>query len=83
MKKNGGNSEDVKEHHFENAGFINDLIGENFVNFNPRRDIFNITFTFPKNARESMNAYIKHFGKEHIVHMIMEEVERCQSAEAK
>lgn len=82
MKKDGG-SEDVKDHLFENAGFINDLIGEKFVNFNPRRDIYNITFTFPKTAKESLNAYVKRFGKDHIVHMILEEVERCQSAEAK
>ncbi len=83
MKNNGGSSEDVKEHRFENAGFINDLIDEKFVNFNPRRDIYNITFTFPKNAKESMNDYIKRFGKDHIVNMITEEVERCQNAEAK
>ncbi len=83
MKQSGGSSEDVKEHHFENAGFINDLIDEKFVNFNPRRDIYNITFTFPKTAKESMNDYIKRFGKEQIVHMIIEEVERCQSAGAR
>ena len=83
MKKNGGNNEEVKDHSFENAGFINNLIGENFVNHNPRRDIFNVTFTFPKTAKDDINQYIKKNGKDHIVNMIIGEVEKCRNAEAK
>lgn len=83
MKKSGGSNEEVKEHHFENAGFIDALLGEKFVNFNPRRDIYNVTFTFPKSEKEVISNYIKHNGKDDLVQMIIGEVKRCQSAGAK
>lgn len=70
-------------HSFENAGFIDALIDESFVNFNPRRDIYNVTFTFPIEVKEDVSNYIKHNGKKDLVQMIIGEVRKCQSAEAK
>lgn len=83
MKKDGGSKEDVKTHQFENAGFIDALIDEKFVNFNPRRDIYNVTFTFPKSEKELISNYIKHNGKKGLVNLIVGEVKKCQSAEVK
>ena len=82
MKKEGSN-EDVKDQSFDSAGFIDDLLKEKFVNFNPRRDIYNVTFTFPKEEKESISRYIKSNGKNELVQMIIGEVKKCQSAEVK
>ena len=83
MKKSGGKNDDVKAHSFENAGFIDDLLGEKFINFDPRRDIYNVTFTFPREEKDDISRYIKANGKKSIVNMIIGEVKRCQSQEAK
>ena len=83
MKKSGGSNEEVKDHQFETAGFIDALIDEKFVNFNPRRDIYNVTFTFPKSEKEDISDYIKHNGKAGLVEMIVGEVKRCRNAEVK
>lgn len=83
MKQNESNKEETKDHPFEHAGFIEDLITEDFVNFNPRRDIYNVTFTFPIEEKEDIKDYIKHNGKKELVQMIIGEVKKCQNAEAK
>lgn len=84
MEKNGGSNEEVKDHQFfETAGFIDALIDEKFVNFNPRRDIYNVTFTFPISEKKDISDYIKRNGKADIVKMIVGEVKRCQNAEVK
>lgn len=85
MKDNGGSKENVKGNKrlFENAGFIDALIDEGFVNVNPRRDIYNVTFTFPKEAKEDISNYIKNNGKKNIVELIIGEVEKCRKAEVK
>lgn len=83
MKKSGESKEETKDHLFEYAGFIDDLITEEFVNFNPRREIYNVTFTFPKEEKEAISHYIKLNGKKELVQMIIGEVRKCQSAEAK
>ena len=36
-------------------------------------DVFNVTFTFPTDSREQVEAYIKEVGKEHIVDQIVGE----------
>lgn len=82
MGKSEENQGDIDQQP-KSADFINDLIGEEFKNFNPRREIYNVTFTFPKDSKESMTEYIKHNGKKHLVEMIVEEVSKCQDAEVK
>lgn len=71
------------EFSFESTRFINNLIDEKFVNFNPHRDIFNVTFTFPKNAKADVHNYIKRNGKKDLVNMILGEVQKCQNAEVR
>lgn len=83
LKKSVSSKEETKDHLFENAGFIDDLLKEDFVNVNPRRDIYNVTFTFPREEKKAIGDYIKHNGKKELVQMILGEVKKCQSAEAK
>ena len=83
MKKSEESSEEIKPNPFESAGFIDDLIKEKFINFNPRKDIYNVTFTFPREEKEGISRYIKENGKKPIVNMIIGEVKKCQSQEAK
>ena len=67
----------------EDHPFIENLICEPFVNRNPLKDIHNVTFTFPKETKPLMYEYIKQNGKDHIVEMILSEVQKCQTAERK
>lgn len=83
VKKGESKQDEIEKQGFENAGFIDALIGENFVDFNPKRDICNVTFTFPVERKPDITAYIKQNGKGDIVKLILEEVERCQTAVAK
>jgi hypothetical protein len=74
-KRDGGN-EDVA-----NQSFISDLICEDFVNFKPQREIYNMTFTFPRDAKTDLCSYVKNNGKHHLVNMILEEVRKCQTVD--
>lgn len=64
-------------------GFIDELIGDSFVNINPKREIYNVTFTFPVEAKGDLRRYIKDNGKKGIVSLILSEVGACQNAEHK
>ena len=68
---------------FVTAKFIEDLIDEKFINFNPQRDIFNVTFTFPKEAKADVHDYIKRNGKKDLVNMILGEVQKCRNVEVR
>ena len=81
MKK-GGNDDD--QDHLRNTELIKELINEDFIRFNPLRDIYNVTFTFPIDAKDAVNSYIKHNGKDALVELIVEEVmKKCRNAEVK
>ena len=68
---------------FDDAGFIDELLNEDFVDLNPNRDIFNVTLNFPIEMKDEINNYIKENGKDKLVDMIIEEVKLCQNVEAK
>lgn len=74
-----------KEKLFANPknSFIDDLLEEKFTNINVKREIYNITFSFPYNKKEILVKYLKKHGKKNISKMILEEAEKCQYAEVK
>ena len=74
---------EIEEQGFNNSNFIEDLLNEDFVDLNPNRDIYTVTFAFPMELKDTINNYIKINGKEPIVEMIIKVVEQCQIAEAK
>lgn len=82
MDKNGGSKDDAQDH-LGSDGLISELLSKEFINFNPRRDIYNVTFTFPQEVKKELNSYIKHNGKRPLVNKIIEEVEKCRNAEVK
>lgn len=79
----GGSKDDTDSNQPKKDGLIGELIGEDFINFNPRRDIYNVTFTFPKEAKEDISHYIKRNGKEPLARKIVEEVKQCRNADHK
>lgn len=81
--KDGGSNEDLNDHLPSGADFIKELLGESFKNYNPHRDIFNVTLTLPLETKEDLTRYIKANGKAPLVKAIVREVRRCQSAEVK
>ena len=78
----GGNEDDPIAP--RSTDLIKDLINEDFIRFNPLRDIYNVTFTFPIDAKDAVNSYIKHNGKNALVELIVEEVmKKCRNADHK
>ena len=80
---NDGSKEGTDGHITPHPGSIADLIGGGYINFNPMRDIYNVTFTFPVESKPDITRYIKKHGKGGLVQMILEEVSRCQDAAVK
>ena len=74
----GGQQED-----FSDSGFIDELMNENFVDLNPNRDIYTVTFVFPIEKKDLINNYIKVNGKEYLSEIIVKAVEECQTAEVR
>lgn len=74
----GGQQED-----FSDSGFIDELMNENFVDLNPNRDIYTVTFVFPIEKKDLINNYIKANGKEYLSEIIVKAVEQCQTAEVR
>lgn len=74
----GGGKDD-----FNNSGFIDELMSENFVDLNPNRDIYTVTFVFPIDKKDLINDYIKANGKEYLSEIIVKAVEQCQTVEVK
>ena len=79
MKKGSDDDSD----HPSKGGLIDELLKKDFINFNPRRDIYNVTITFPTDAKEDINRYIRRNGKGDLAKMILEEVKKCRSADLK
>lgn len=63
--------------------YIDDLVNEDFTNLDINSSVFNVSFTFPIERKNDIQEYIKKNGKEHLVSIIMEEIDKCQSVEVK
>lgn len=74
---------DDEQEDFSTSGFIDDLLNENFVDLNPNRDIYTVTFVFPIEKKDTINDYIKANGKEYLTEIIIKAVEQCPIAEVK
>lgn len=57
--------------------YINEIFEEEFVNVNNELDKFSVTFNIDKEYEEKFKSYIKENGKENLVNILIEEVERC------
>jgi hypothetical protein len=68
---------------FSDSGFIDDLLNESFVDLNPNRDIYTVTFVFPIEKKDAINDYIKANGKEYLTEIIIKAVEQCPIAEVR
>lgn len=59
------------------SDYINELFEEEFVNQNNELDKFSVTFNINKKYEEKFKNYIKENGKENLVNILIEEIERC------
>lgn len=63
--------------------YIDDLVNDDFTNLDINSSVFNVSFTFPIEKKNDIQEYIKKNGKEHLVSIILEEINKCQSVEVK
>lgn len=59
-----------------NTDFISDLLEDDFSTVNKELDKFAITFNIPKEYEEKFSNYLKKNGKEFLVDLLINEVER-------
>ena len=65
------------------SAFINGLGEIAYINCNPRKQIYNLTLSFPASEKETISRYIKKKGKANLVELVMNEVKSCQSVAVK
>lgn len=56
--------------------YIDDLMEDTLIDKNSNPDTFNVTLTFPKEKEDEILQYIKDYGKDSFVSLIIKEVER-------
>lgn len=62
---------------FERSKFIDKLLEEDFVDLNPNKDVYSVSFVFPIKMKKTIQEYINKNGKEYLTEIIISEVQNA------
>lgn len=69
--------DNVTTNEFESSKFIDKLLEEDFVDLNPNKDVYSVSFVFPIEMKETIQEYINKNGKEYLTEIIIREVQNA------